>query len=949
MNGGVSLAVWMGGVTLELDRTRTAKGAYAQLLDLTETDARIDVIAGASAGGINGAVLALAIARGSTVDEIRQLWMTDGDIDLLLRDPLQREAPSILQGDEQLLRRLHEAMAAIGRSPTPAAASARSAPLYLSITGTILKGELATYPDSFGAMIPDVTHRAIFRFRRPGVPQQGDAWPDNFATADSGPDLPAAQLALAARSSASFPGAFEPSFVPIDGTPDALHPDMKGIADFKSERWVIDGGVLVNTPIQQALDAIKALPADRPVRRVLGYVVPNPAASNPLPDGMPSPANVVLDALSRLPRVQSVGRELAEIEENNRNVRQRRAARDHALTELDPVALQLAAKLLFPAYVRTRRSAATEEIVQALVVATGSRATPTAEQVDDLGKRLNALPAAPWLPAVEEVESFEEVPIEPWGWGFAPVENAANVALELLQRTVGGGRREARPDEFDELRLRMHQALRNLRQIERESAAYWRAGAKRVFQADGSVEELASGWASFGDRLGAVAMEIASVVTDTRREFEWSIVTDDPTGRSLDMLLSFDPSSPARTLRRLLALDVVQRVSGADLAGIEQEVELVLMSADAANSFGRPAQAEEKLAGLQLGHFGAFYKSSWRANDWMWGRLDGADRLVRMLLDPRRVRRRVRADGPTAIAAEIAVLACHSDTLGVTDWLTAKWVAGELAAAVRSELHLLAIGPDDPPLTALAVCYAAIRLRVQVEILVEEIPAVAAAVVVDRAARAAVDSLGSQWERSLPIERPLTVEQVVAAFERCPIGKEAIADEVGSDRFTKVASKTGAVAGSVLGGALPRVTVLKPVLSMIRGLLLTLYLLGRGVTESSKTGSFLVALTLAVGGALVAVYAVGAQVPGLLLLLGSTILIAGVLLAILRTTLAQLALAVLIFFGAAAGYYGVRQWHGRPSWIDPLAAVLAVALMTFGATALGWSAGKRVGTPGASQ
>lgn len=149
--------------------------------------------------------------------------------------------------------------------------------------------------------------------------------------------------------------------------------------------------------------------------------------------------------------------------------------------------------------------------------------------------------------------------------------------------------------------------------------------------------------------------------------------------------------------------------------------------------------------------------------------------------------------------------------------------------------------------------------------------------------------------------------------------------------------------GSVLGGALPGVKVLKPPLAMIRGLLLTLYLLGRGITESSKTGTFLVALTLAVGGALVAVYALGTHVPGLLLLLGSAILIAGVFLAVLRKTTAQIALAAAIFFGSVFAYYRVRMWGGRPSWVDPLAAVVAVVLMAFGATALGWS-GKRTPT-----
>src|SRR5437764_11949292 len=74
-NGGVSLAVWMGGVTKELDRFRTAfyrdeevLTPYRELLDVLRTEVRTDVIAGTSAGGINGALLAYAVAGGRTLD-----------------------------------------------------------------------------------------------------------------------------------------------------------------------------------------------------------------------------------------------------------------------------------------------------------------------------------------------------------------------------------------------------------------------------------------------------------------------------------------------------------------------------------------------------------------------------------------------------------------------------------------------------------------------------------------------------------------------------------------------------------------------------------------------------------------------------------------------------------------------------------------------------------------
>src|SRR5207302_5889121 len=45
-----------------------------------------------------------------------------------------------------------------------------------------------------------------------------------------------------------------------------------------------------------------------------------------------------------------------------------------------------------------------------------------------------------------------------------------------------------------------------------------------------------------------------------------------------------------------------------------------------------PDSPEKKLTGIRLGHFAGFYRASWRANDFMWGRLDAAVRIVDLLL-----------------------------------------------------------------------------------------------------------------------------------------------------------------------------------------------------------------------------------------------------------------------------------------------------------------------------
>jgi len=96
--------------------------------------------------------------------------------------------------------------------------------------------------------------------------------------------------------------------------------------------------------------------------------------------------------------------------------------------------------------------------------------------------------------------------------------------------------------------------------------------------------------------------------------------------------------TPLDVAGRLFELHVAQRVVGPVADAAEQKVELVQLSADTRTLLDlRRRTAASKLTGMQLQHFGAFYKSSWRANDWMWGRIDGSGWLVNLLLDPQRL------------------------------------------------------------------------------------------------------------------------------------------------------------------------------------------------------------------------------------------------------------------------------------------------------------------------
>src|SRR3954447_3813618 len=108
--GGVSLCVYMHGTTKELHRlvkasrllalgapddgTSASERLYRELLsearrpDGVRTDVVVDIVAGTSAGGINGVFLAKALAHNLPQDGLRELWFDKGDIKKLVRGPL---------------------------------------------------------------------------------------------------------------------------------------------------------------------------------------------------------------------------------------------------------------------------------------------------------------------------------------------------------------------------------------------------------------------------------------------------------------------------------------------------------------------------------------------------------------------------------------------------------------------------------------------------------------------------------------------------------------------------------------------------------------------------------------------------------------------------------------------------------------------------------------------
>ena len=217
LNGGVSLAIWMGGVTCELDRARRAGfpalrdledvGVWADVCEVMGTRVVVDIVAGTSAGGLNGAVMAAAIARRAAMPTLREKWKSLGDFkDLLIREDGSDEL-SVLSG-EFFADSISTVFDELEQSRT-ASADEDAAPstVALTLTATGLHGQSERFEDQAGVEFSQRDYHVRHEFRRALEPNltssdlAATTVADTFKGATS-------RLARAARATASFPGAF---------------------------------------------------------------------------------------------------------------------------------------------------------------------------------------------------------------------------------------------------------------------------------------------------------------------------------------------------------------------------------------------------------------------------------------------------------------------------------------------------------------------------------------------------------------------------------------------------------------------------------------------------------------------------------------------------------------------------------------------------------------------
>nr|WP_240898884.1 DUF3376 domain-containing protein [Kocuria sediminis] len=323
MRGGVSLAVWIGGAVAELDLLRRirihrdpAGGLHAVLLQPsaapdphTAERARVyaglladagydrvefDLLAGASAGGLNSVVHAVAQRAGTGLGALGLLWQEHAALGRLLRPLGRTPVDSLLQGDAYLWPRVQELLATVHGDPRhhPDLVAEH---VSVDLSATVLDSD----PSFHGGAAEG---RGGFHFSSPEpgcpAPPLGNDIPARpGAPGETSPETPEeaghhaaslARLAYAARATSSFPGAFEPAAVwsaPTAGRlggfprPDlshafSAHRDPQGLP-FR----VIDGGVFDNIPIDRAVAAAGTRTSLRHADRCLLYLDPDPPAA----------------------------------------------------------------------------------------------------------------------------------------------------------------------------------------------------------------------------------------------------------------------------------------------------------------------------------------------------------------------------------------------------------------------------------------------------------------------------------------------------------------------------------------------------------------------------------------------------------------------------------------------------------------------------------------------
>lgn len=744
--GGVSLAVYMHGVTKEIlklvrashDRQVIRNGqkhpsradisdtedVYGDLLSAFEPhlDLRIvvDIIAGASAGGINGIILGRALSHDLELDPVRSFWLKHTDVTELMTDKVQAKPwhkipfrpfvwalmwrfRKLLDGDQEFNEKLSiflrsrwfkppfdgasltqilyhgissmERTASKTRSLLP-----KGLPLDLFVTVTDFFGYTKTTPIHDPPSVVEHEHRQVIRLR-----YQKSLQGVELSDFDSN-NIPG--LAFAARATSSFPGAFPPAKL---SECDQLIRDegivWKSRVDFLYKNFqaylnkghnpahaaFVDGSVLVNKPFSQAIGAIAGRPAYRQVDRRVLYIDPHPREPRTAVENQtPGFWRTLRGALSDIPRNEPIHEDLAWVNDYNSELHRLQTvietSRPHISAIVDDVAgdilkgrisgpmigkLRLAVNaearaatgFAYEGYVRLKLASVLDDVLAFLSSHCGFR-----EQTDEY-ERLHSTFLS-WADKAGITSSSINFKISNTsethsGWIRFLLTFDARFRQRRLRFTIRAiNQLYSRLDEaemegldatkLDELKAGLHKTMDVIVPMTDTPSALSPHIVEKLktLLRSACSEELALDGPDERDHTSNTYMDRAISLLGEHLNYEGHA---ERVEAELAGLLNGLPYQAKKEVLEpyigFAAWDVLTFAvtNWRDLDEFD-EIRVDRLSPDDANSL-RPGGTAACLKGQHFNHFGAFFSRGYRENDYLWGRLHAAERLIDIVVN----------------------------------------------------------------------------------------------------------------------------------------------------------------------------------------------------------------------------------------------------------------------------------------------------------------------------
>ena len=676
MNGGVSLAVWMGGVACEIDNLRRASNGIPPREDATNEEkavhglwtkaakrigvrVTVDVIAGTSAGGLNGVLLATAIARGASLGDLKQLWLESGQMsaEALFRPQPEGEL-SLMNGDffhDQITGALQKmAPTAYGRD------------ISLIVTSTALGPSSRPVRDSDGEYFSEADHRRRFHFSRhdsrPRYVQIGNGYElqECPPVDDLAYDEP---LATAARASASFPVAFAPVRETSLLRKRRVWPDW---ATGDTPDWLADGGILDNSPFDPVLESIQRKSVTGPWQRTVCFVVPSgdEAAlgsdiTPPIHAGAadqasepPPPWTSVAAAAFSFPREANFR---DDIDHLHRTIRGGRSSFDvsrflqftggdsaggAAAAPAPGLTLAQAREICTAAISLYRQSCAAAAIYQVRDTIVRSRPDGYVNPVSEVTDPGLDPAGHPWLP--DTFPAADATLPTTWKWGADAADRVVRTILRATRDESG----------IDELREDLSKRLHQIAAIGQAVDEYLVSAADETASL---ANEMVVGMLDDAYDTLQVGAALALIVAGAAQAYA-DVQLGDP-DRAPDILaaaLAVEVSNGAGSLPD----ESARPIFGFARIGLDKPPPLLQAAYNSAlqGPDRKPNDPNNILYGTRLNHFAAFADPDWRAWDWMWGRMNALAHLASLLgLTDRRGQRpderHPRGRGPPTVSS----------------------------------------------------------------------------------------------------------------------------------------------------------------------------------------------------------------------------------------------------------------------------------------------------------